>query len=140
MTYTFLGVNDEKTECEKCGKLYLKRVVWLMDENGKEWAFGTTCAARALGIKSKTKASQENAIFDLAVEAMKTTKAIIWNGDKYDVSSINETNKTINAYPHGLPKTYTREGKFRITGTMVKMSRLTIIPLSKKQNISIAYS
>ena len=39
------GVNDDRSECECCGKTGLKRVVWIENtETSEIKAFGTTCA------------------------------------------------------------------------------------------------
>lgn len=43
-----LGINDEVTTCECCGKSNLKRTVVLSTGEG-EVHYGTECAARALG-------------------------------------------------------------------------------------------
>jgi hypothetical protein len=42
-----LGINDEVTTCECCGKTNLKKTVVLGTETG-ELRYGTSCAARAL--------------------------------------------------------------------------------------------
>ncbi|EKJ7938218.1 hypothetical protein L5559_006042 [Pseudomonas aeruginosa] len=43
--YQFLGINDDKSHCECCGKQGLKRVVWIEDTETNEIRhFGTTCA------------------------------------------------------------------------------------------------
>lgn len=46
-TYKILGITDDQTTCDCCGKTNLKRVVALEIE-GQVVKFGTTCAARAL--------------------------------------------------------------------------------------------
>jgi len=47
-----LGITDEVTTCECCGKSNLKRTVAL-DNGGGVVYYGTSCAARALGMKGK---------------------------------------------------------------------------------------
>lgn len=43
--FKFLGINDDKSHCECCGKQGLKRVVWIEDcETNEIRHFGTTCA------------------------------------------------------------------------------------------------
>lgn len=60
--YRWLGVTDESTECEKCGKTELRSTVLLLplDEEGNPEAepvyFGSTCAARALAVKGGGRA------------------------------------------------------------------------------------
>lgn len=45
-----LGMNDEQTHCDKCGKLELRGTVILVDEDATEIGrFGTTCAGNMLG-------------------------------------------------------------------------------------------
>ena len=52
--YTLLAVNDEQTVCEVCGKVELKKVMWLAPLNedggidGEAFAVGTTCGAKML--------------------------------------------------------------------------------------------
>lgn len=45
--YKVLGINDDKSHCECCGKQGLVRVVWIEDtETNEIHHFGTTCAMR----------------------------------------------------------------------------------------------
>ena len=45
--YKVLGINDDKSHCECCGKQMLARVVWIEDAETNEIRhFGTTCAMR----------------------------------------------------------------------------------------------
>lgn len=57
--FRVLGVNDESDFCECCGKIGLKRVVWIEDtETGSIQHFGVICAAnpkKAFGIGSEIK-------------------------------------------------------------------------------------
>lgn len=52
--YALKGINDDRTECEVCGKIELKRVMWLveLDEEGNEvgdaFHCGTTCGAKLM--------------------------------------------------------------------------------------------
>lgn len=47
-----IGVTDEQTECDRCGKLELKRTVIVHDEDGSEVGrYGTSCASAVLGVK-----------------------------------------------------------------------------------------
>lgn len=46
-----VGMNDEQTECDACGRTELRGTVMLADADGAiVYRLGTTCAARALGI------------------------------------------------------------------------------------------
>ena len=53
--YGLKGINDEATECSVCGKIELKRVMWLVElaedgsELGEVFPVGTTCGAKLLG-------------------------------------------------------------------------------------------
>lgn len=45
--YRVIGINDDKSYCECCGKKGLSRVVWIEDTETNEIRhFGTTCAMR----------------------------------------------------------------------------------------------
>lgn len=47
-----MGVTDEQTECDRCGKLELKRIVIVHNEDGSEVGrYGTSCASAVLGVK-----------------------------------------------------------------------------------------
>lgn len=59
--YSYVGTTDECIQCEKCGKDELKSTVVLsvLDLDGNHTAYvyyGSTCAARALGIKGGGRA------------------------------------------------------------------------------------
>lgn len=55
--YRYLGVTDDCTECEKCGKVELRSTVVLQpldvdgNPDGDPVYFGSTCAARALSVR-----------------------------------------------------------------------------------------
>ena len=58
-TIKILGVTDERTECECCGRSGLKRTVALSiaDKNDSRVVYyGTDCAHRSLGVSKKTVA------------------------------------------------------------------------------------
>lgn len=44
------GLTDAATTCEVCGRMELKRTVFLVTEEGDELYAGTTCAARKVGV------------------------------------------------------------------------------------------
>ena len=55
--FKFLGINDDKSFCECCGRKGLQQVVWVEDtETGEIKHFGTTCAnqpAKGFGLKKE---------------------------------------------------------------------------------------
>ena len=89
MNYQVLGINDDQTTCDHCGKINLKKVVWLKDENGTISAVGETCAHKmasnylfkrlskakkrykALATISEERISRYAAAYGLSVEDMK---------------------------------------------------------------------
>jgi hypothetical protein len=46
-TVEFVGITDERTTCDKCGKTHLKRVV-VLKIDGEFVFYGTDCAAKAM--------------------------------------------------------------------------------------------
>lgn len=70
--YALKGINDEETVCSVCGRVELKKVMWLVEldadgnEAGDAFHCGTTCGARLMG----KKVSQVNKVvnsFDSAL-------------------------------------------------------------------------
>lgn len=54
-----LGINDDVTTCECCGRAGLKKTVVLeLDDCGSQVHFGTDCAARALRFGAGAKMSR----------------------------------------------------------------------------------
>lgn len=47
--WKIVGVNDDSTECEVCGRVDLKSTVHLVLDNGSELRAGSSCAARKVG-------------------------------------------------------------------------------------------
>ncbi len=68
-----LGVNDDRDSCDCCGRKGLKKVVWLETAAGEIVAYGTGCAARALGLEG-TLAEQRKAIAELAQALLVTAR------------------------------------------------------------------
>lgn len=57
-----MGINDEVTACEKCGRSGLKRTVVLQADDGEILHYGTECAAVATGrIESRLRTAAERA-------------------------------------------------------------------------------
>ena len=48
-----LGITDEITTCDCCGKSKLKKTFVIKDDNGNINYYGSTCYARIMGIKPK---------------------------------------------------------------------------------------
>ena len=48
-TTRILGITDEQTTCDACGRVELRSTVILADENGEYGRYGSSCAARILG-------------------------------------------------------------------------------------------
>ena len=74
--YALKGINDDQTECSVCGKVELKRVMWLveLDEEGNEisepFFCGTTCGAKLMNQKiSKIRTITAN--FDSTVDSIR---------------------------------------------------------------------
>ena len=64
--YRYLGVTDECVECQRCGRRELKSTVVLavLDADGTEEAityYGSSCAARALGLRGDVLGLARNA-------------------------------------------------------------------------------
>lgn len=45
------GINNEQTECDRCGRMELRGTVILINDDGEVGRYGTTCAGKELGIK-----------------------------------------------------------------------------------------
>lgn len=57
-----MGINDDVTTCEKCGRTDLKRTVVLQADDGGIMHYGTECAATATGrTESRLKTAAERA-------------------------------------------------------------------------------
>lgn len=48
--WQIIGITDERTECEVCGKIELRSTVLLELEDGSQIYAGTTCAARKVRV------------------------------------------------------------------------------------------
>lgn len=63
-TYQVLGVSDDKDFCQCCGKVGLKRVVFIRDtETDEVRHFGTTCAmspAKGFGVDKQIRSAIES--------------------------------------------------------------------------------
>jgi len=60
MRYIIKGINEDESVCELCGKINLKRVVWLEDvETGHLTHVGTSCASKLRGLTVKDQKNDE---------------------------------------------------------------------------------
>lgn len=59
--YRILGINDEMTTCECCGRSGLKKTVVLTDGE-REVRFGTECAARVMKVSKREVESGVKAV------------------------------------------------------------------------------
>ena len=59
MNYKLVGITDEKTWCDFCGRMDLKRVMMLEDENGEFKSAGMICGAKMLGISKSVKSFEQ---------------------------------------------------------------------------------
>lgn len=46
-----IGMNNEQTECDRCGRMELRGTVILGNDDGEVGRYGTTCASKELGVK-----------------------------------------------------------------------------------------
>ena len=74
--WTIKGINDEKDFCELCGKTELKRVVWMMNDDGELKHVGTSCAAKMAGFTVKEQKKAEKNWIDSIRE--KQSNEINW--------------------------------------------------------------
>ncbi len=80
--YALKGINDEKHECAVCGKVELKRVMWLVEldadgnETGEAFHCGTTCGAKLLGYTASKMATKVKG-FD--GEVQRKRDGMFWN-------------------------------------------------------------
>jgi hypothetical protein len=72
--YKILGVSDDITTCDNCGKTNLKRTVAL-EKDGHVVHFGTDCAGRACGKRQDiVKANAEGVAFAQRLLKLQKTK------------------------------------------------------------------
>ena len=83
-TYQILGINDDESYCTLCGKVALKRVVWMENTETNEInCYGTCCAAK-LVLGKKTKSNSDR-VFKFA-QTMDAVKK--WKENGFDVDKI----------------------------------------------------
>lgn len=95
--YSFLGITDETTVCECCGKKNLKCTVVLEDESGNLVRFGRDCASRALGWGLNATKAEARARDRMLVEMQRNAyrtgrpheqRQATWNGKSLNGKSI----------------------------------------------------
>lgn len=52
-SWKLVGINDDSTECDVCGRIELKSTMHLVAEDGSELRAGSSCGARKLGTTTK---------------------------------------------------------------------------------------
>ena len=68
--YKVVGITDDVTTCEHCGKKNLKKTVVLRDrESGDEIFVGTSCAAMMLGWTERSPVAQYNRAYAEVMKA-----------------------------------------------------------------------
>jgi len=128
---TYIGTNDEKDHCEKCGKTGLKRVMWFFDDiTGKDWALGTTCGARLMGISEKTNAKNESSIFSTLQDL--TGKQIEMKGVIFNVLKVK--GNEIKILKDGLEPITIRKNFY---GHTIKLINSYFITLKKSTNFKV---
>lgn len=50
--WKIVGITDERTECEVCGRVELKSTLLLELEDGSQLYAGSSCGARKVGVKA----------------------------------------------------------------------------------------
>ena len=82
-TTRVVGMNDEQTTCDACGRMELRGTVILADENGEFGRYGTTCAGRILGWSiSRSQAESAEAYRRQCVASdLRAARAAAINGD-----------------------------------------------------------
>ena len=97
--YTVLGMTDERTSCDCCGKINLKKTVAMNDnETGTVVYFGVVCATDA----KKYKNQSEIDIAKAAIKEAKSNKSwgydrVAYTQDKRVIELINQ-NARLRAY------------------------------------------
>lgn len=100
--FRYIGVTDECTTCEQCGKPNLAKtiVIAALDADGTEEAilyYGSTCAARALGYgtgqgatvrKAATAAKQRTLNHAHEAQLMLDLYDVPADGDEYDINQV----------------------------------------------------
>jgi hypothetical protein len=87
--YTLKAVNDDATECEICGRVELKRVMWIaeLDVDGNEvadpFACGVVCGANLL---KQTVSKVNTRVNNFEGEVSKKRQSLYWNHPSYSES------------------------------------------------------
>lgn len=93
--YKMIGITDEVTSCDCCGRTNLKRTIVLeREEDGVIVYFGSQCGARAVGWKTK---DFERAAKDAQAERRKA----IWNAYQHHPASVRRNQMIKEHYDNG---------------------------------------
>ena len=97
--YGLKGINDEATECSVCGKVELRRVMWLVEldpvdgnELGDAFPVGTTCGAKMLGYSTaKVRKAADNFVNNVSQRRYQIAQERIQqNGGNEIIAHLNE--------------------------------------------------
>lgn len=105
----YLGINDSITSCDCCGKSNLAKTVAL-EFDGEIRHYGTTCAGRAIGAKTRTVSDVQAAVsrsnkrerMFRQVDQMRAEGQNVVYGRFYISNQTNKTELTIKSPGSGL--------------------------------------
>jgi len=111
-TAKILGTSGDITSCECCGKSNLKKTVVIeFDQDGIKH-YGTSCAARALGLKGTyTAKDADKLIRDYSVKLERTAR--LQSAKESAQISANKFNEEFLVIPNGLNYSSVRSSAFR---------------------------
>jgi hypothetical protein len=81
--FKVVGIVDEVTTCECCGKSDLKKTVALMDEEGNVQYFGTICAGKKLGYKKEVAKKVEKDLLSYVASVRNDINKFILDSMEY---------------------------------------------------------
>lgn len=96
--YALKGVNDDETICSVCGKVELRRVMWLVEldgegnETGEPFAVGTSCGAKLLGYNvAKVRKAADTFKTNVQIKRERLAAWRAWeNGENEIMKEINK--------------------------------------------------
>lgn len=92
-TFRLLGINDDESTCQACGKAHLKAVYWLENlVNGAVSHVGRTCGPKMLRCTTK-----EFSAFERGEKAAARKQAQAWFSGRASVIAYRSTLEELNA-------------------------------------------
>ena len=73
------GINSDSETCSCCGKTWLKKVVWIGEDDGDPAPYGVNCVAWLWGVKQTTKGRTEAAIENAMLDQIRAAKSALIN-------------------------------------------------------------